>query len=703
MPPRLTACLRVVVVLISSAAALRAQGARQPIPPGWNDPRTIELVDRAIARRSAQLADTGLADYRALAHGYLTFLAQLGDGYPDPPQVVRADELAVEVYWRAPNQSKQRVVGRRDTLMLPTDIAYHRDHLAIVQNNFPAIIRLGDGDEVRDVPHPLSQRGREAYDFATTDSLALRAGPRSWDVIRVDVRPRDDRQPRVVGSLYLDRETAAVVRMSISFTRAALLDPALEDVSVVLDNGLVEGRFWLPRRQEIEIRRSGTWLDFPARGIIRGEWDLCCMESNRGVPAEFFTGPEVVFAPPAALAAYPFAGRLTDSLAPRLKAALDDGSVRRVQEHAAALVRAAALNRAAGATISARRLSDFVRVNRVEGLSLGGGATFRLSGPWSVRSEVHYGLDDRQLKHDIAVAWRPRNGPTFSFSAFDVLRGAADTPETSLLANSLAAQEIGVDLTDDFRAAGIGVAVQGGERLHWRASVEWVRESAVSVHAAPFSGTYRPAFAADANTSTRVRWDGSATRLDGPFGSTWDVGSSLWLVSAEVAGAPARRVTYSRARVNVSAELAMGSGTLVVRTIGGSDFGAQVPEQHRVLFGGPVTAPGYDAHALRGTTGASTRVEWQVPVASFPVALGRFGTTRVRIVAAPFVQGAVVSGSAYGAASAASAAGASWRRTVGLGIISFHDVLRFDLVRGVDAGGRWALRLDFGRSLWPIL
>mgnify|MGYP003330434985 CR=1 FL=1 len=83
------------------------------------------------------------------------------------------------------------------------------------------------------MPHPLSARGREAYDFATTDSLTIRVGTRAWDVMQVDVRPRDDRQPRVVGALYLDRATASVVRMSISFTRAALLDPALEDVTVV--------------------------------------------------------------------------------------------------------------------------------------------------------------------------------------------------------------------------------------------------------------------------------------------------------------------------------------------------------------------------------------------------------------------------------------------------------------------------------------
>ena len=44
-----------------------------------------------------QLADTGLADYTARAHGYVTFLAQLGDGFPLPPAVIKSDELMLEV------------------------------------------------------------------------------------------------------------------------------------------------------------------------------------------------------------------------------------------------------------------------------------------------------------------------------------------------------------------------------------------------------------------------------------------------------------------------------------------------------------------------------------------------------------------------------------------------------------------------------
>src|SRR6185436_20720061 len=139
----------------------------------WNDARALALVRQATERRAQQLADSGLVDYQATAHGYLTFLAQLGDGFREPPQVVKADELALQVYWRAPNLSKQRIIGRRDTTLLPTDIQYHRDHLGIVQNNFPAIIRLGDGDEVQDVPHPLSPLGLRDYDFAVTDSLRM--------------------------------------------------------------------------------------------------------------------------------------------------------------------------------------------------------------------------------------------------------------------------------------------------------------------------------------------------------------------------------------------------------------------------------------------------------------------------------------------------------------------------------------------------
>ncbi|MGK2933909.1 MAG: hypothetical protein ACSLFE_01525, partial [Gemmatimonadaceae bacterium] len=323
-----------------------------------------------------QLADTALRDYRAEARGYVTFLAQLGEGFTEPPKIVKADQLALDVYWMAPDRSKQLIRGRRDTLLLPTDINYHRDHLGIIQNNFPDIIRLGDGDEVRDVPHPLSPTGLDEYDFSISDSLEIRLGPRSLTVYEVRVRPRDDREPRAIGALYIHRETAALARMALSFTRAALKDRELEDVAVVLENGLIDERFWLPRRQEIEIRRTGVWLDYPARGIIRGRWEICCYQVNTGLSPALFAGPEIVvaFTPSAAAgdSARPplFTGNILDGLPDDVRA-VTDAEVLAVQEEARALVRGQALARTRTTSFSGRRISDFARFNRVEGLALG--------------------------------------------------------------------------------------------------------------------------------------------------------------------------------------------------------------------------------------------------------------------------------------------------------------------------------------------
>jgi hypothetical protein len=114
--------------------------------------------------------------------------------------------LALEVFWKAPGLSKQQIVGRRDTLLLPTDISYHRDHLGIVQNNFPSVIRLGDGDEVLDVPHPLSAEGGLAYDFAIRDSLRIRSAATARSrCTRCACVPKDESAPRAVGAVYIDR------------------------------------------------------------------------------------------------------------------------------------------------------------------------------------------------------------------------------------------------------------------------------------------------------------------------------------------------------------------------------------------------------------------------------------------------------------------------------------------------------------------
>src|SRR5262249_38514389 len=133
-------------------------------------------------------------------------------------------------------------------------------------------------------------------------------------VYELKFRPRDFRAPRIVGSVFLDVATAEVVRMSFSFTRAAYLDTQLEDITVSVENSLWSGRWWLPLRQEIEIRRRATWLDFPARGIIRGRWEIDGYTFNTGLDPAMFGGPEIAFAPRPVRDSFPWPDSLDDAI-----------------------------------------------------------------------------------------------------------------------------------------------------------------------------------------------------------------------------------------------------------------------------------------------------------------------------------------------------------------------------------------------------
>ena len=692
-----------------SAAVVVASGAVALVPSAtaaqtWNDPRTRALVERATDRRAAQLADTALVDYQATAHGYLTFLAQVGEGFPDPPKIVKADELALEVYWRSPDLSKQRIIGRRDTLLLPTDINYHRDHLGIVQNNFPNIIRLGEGDEVRDVPHPLSRRGLTQYDYAISDSLKIRLPDRTIDVLEVRVKPKDDRAPAAVGAVYIDRDQATVVRMAFSFTRAALIDKQLEDVSIVLENSLIDNRFWLPRRQEVEIRRTGSWLDYPARGIIRGRWEICCYQVNRGLARAQFVGPEIVQAPLSEQRRYAWKGRILDSLPPDVRVATDE-DVRRVQEKARSLVRATALARTRETSLSAHAVSDFARVNRVEGLALGLGLGRRFGDGFSSRLAGRYGFSDHEAKGELLVGWQRADASGLTLRVFRSFRDAGDEPETSLLRNTIAAQEFGSDYTDPYDARGVSVTVDLGQRFggHWRLTGGYEWQDSLSVNATPASGQYEPTIAAwKLHGPWAIISFERATTLT-PGGVEARVSSEVRVSHASVEGGSngGRETTFGRAWLGLQAERPFGGFRLATRTSVGSTIGSDLPRQEFVFLGGPTSAPGYEFHELIGRFGASQRVEGRFSIPFVALSLGRYGNTGSTATLAPFAHVAYVAMVDSSTRSGAGR-GVGWYPSIGVGLLTVFDLLRFDVAKGLR-DGRWAFSVDVIRDFWSIL
>ena len=687
---------------LAAAAWMVGVPARTAAAQEWNDPRTRALVTLATERRAQQLADTGLTDYRAIARGYLTFLAQVGEGFTEPPRIVKADQLALEVYWRAPDLSKQRIIGRRDTLLLPTDINYHRDHLGIIQNNFPEIIRLGDGDEVQDVPHPLSATGLREYDFSIRDSIRIRLPDRTIDVYEVRVRPKDDAEPRAIGAVYIDRDEGQVVRMAFSFTRVALKDDQLDDVSVVLENALTGGRFWLPSRQEIEIRRSGTWLDYPARGIIRGRWEIGSYELNQGFPERAFAGPEIVMAPRRAVDAFPWEGRVLDSLPPDVRAVTDQ-DVERVQEEARTLVRAQALSRARRPAVAARGISELVRVNRVEGLALGFGIGRRVGGGVTVAGAGRWGFADEEAKGRVRLSWERATGALADVSLYRTFREAGDVQERSMVVNSFAAQEFGSDLTDPYDARGFaaGVEVPVG-RVRWRleAGREWQR--ALEVNAHPATGSYEPTIPALERQTTFAELQATRPTSLAWFGTEFRAEAAVRLSSdAAWRSGPAMDDEGVRARGSLSSEIErpFGRHRLVLSTVAAatSSDGTTAP-QDLVYFGGPRSGPGYDFHQLVGSAGVSQRVEWRLPVPFVAVPLGRFGRAPAGATLAPYVHGAYVGGRPEKLGPGPE----GFHPSAGLAILAMFDLVRLDVARGLN-DGRWTFSMDVSRDFWPVL
>lgn len=678
------------LVILLAPVAIAAQG--------WNTPRAESLATHATAVRAAQLADSGLRSYKAEARGYLTFLAQLGKGFPDPPKIVRTDQIASDIYWKAPAFSKQLIKGRRDTLLLPTDINYHRDHLGIVQNNFPSIIRIGDGDEVEDVPHPLSASGLQDYDFAVGDSLQIRLGDRTLDVVQLRFRPRDQGAARAVGTVYVDRESGSVVRMAIGFTRAALKDKDLEDLSVVLESGLIEGRFWLPRRQEVEIRRTGTWLDYPARGIIRGRWEIDDYTVNVPVDAYFDGGPEIEAQRGAVVtrdgrittSQFKFSGTVLDSMPPDV-AAFASGDVAKLHDEVNGLVRARSVERARAVALAGSSVSQFVHVNRVEGLALGAGATFHPSPLISVNAGTGYGFSDHEWKPRGAITYTASGGTSVSVTGYRALHDVSVVPERSGVINSFAGQEYGSDYTGLFSARGGAITLAAPSGMTLRPTLEFALEDQgmVQVNGTPAVGRFEPA-----QPATALREARATLHLDAPrfslFGMEAAAALSLSAVhDREQAGAQLTS-RLGRGLATLAATRSIGTSQLALSFLAAGLTNAQgIPPQQLIGLGGPVTAPGYDFHSLVGARAGAAHVEWRFKVPFVPVPLGSWGRAPATLTVAPFTHAAWVDGK-------------GWYPSVGTGVLTVFDLLRFDVARGTR-DGRWSFYFDVSRDFWGIL
>jgi hypothetical protein len=665
----------------AQVAATEAEGG------GWNSPVALTLIERARERRAAPRADSGLVNYQAAAAGHVYFFLDRADS--EDRVLVKADQIALEVYWAAPDRTKQRIVGLRDASKLPNQMNYHLDHLTVVQDEFGDLIRLGDGDEVRDVLHPAAPRSDQTYDFRLADSMTIRLSG-SADPIQVheiEVRPRHPDRPAFVGSLFLDQATAAIVRMSFTFTPASYVDQRLDYIQVGLDNGLWDGRYWLPNEQTLEIRRQVPILDFPTGGVIRGVFRISDYRFNQELPPGLFRGARVVAAPRSEREAHPFPAGLFDELAAEgLSATTDLAGLRR---QATALLSERYLSGLPRLRLYLPNSSAALRYNRAEALFLGGGVSYATSAASRLRFTTGYATGPGHLS--LTGDWRisPDRATNLWLRAeHRTLRDLGLRPGMPGLLNTVAAASLGEDFLDPYFATGAALGLERQLDQGWNARIvlgyEEHHNAALQETHAIFNqqAAFRPVRRIATGPLLHTNLTISRGRTAAPG---WNGRISVEAGRFNGAGylRPLLEATVTRRARNHDAALELRGAT--------GFLAGTAPPQTLFLLGGAGTLPGYTYRAFAGDRFALVGLEAYSDLAAPWVRLRAVGTA-----------GWTELGAATAPAEWAVHATDGLRTSLGAGVGLFYDLLRIDLVRGLQQG-RWQWVFSASPALADIL
>ena len=641
----------------------------------WNDPAVLELMRRARETRQRPVADTALQSYQAEGRGFVYFF--LDRPGSSERTLIKADQVALDLYWAAPNRTQQTIVGLRDEEVLPTNIRYHLDHLTVVQDDFGDWITLGEGDEVSRVLHPMGPGAPGIYDYRLADSLTLRYGGDATEVrvYEVEVRPKAPEMPGFVGSVYLDRQRAAIVRMGFTFTPSSYLDPYLDHIRISLDNALWLGDYWLPYQQVVELRRELPIMDLQAGSIIRGRFEIGGYTFNE-VDEAVFQGAPIRMVPEAFRADFPFERGLYDDL--EREGLTPAPPLEEVRSRAQELLREQVLSGLAPARLHLPSLSRGLRYNRAEGLFVGGGLhlrpgdepTLHLLGGWAFGAD-HPTVDLRiqgtrgPLLPELRLYWND-------------LRDLGPHPTIAPTLNGLATALLDRDYLDPFYARGghFELARPGGARTP---RVRLTLEDHEPARRTTAEGT-RPVRPVEPGLMAALT---VGIPLEAPAGGRAEL---------RLTGARQGDASFVRLRGDAAWRWTpTAPWSALELTLSWGLVSAGAPVQHRWYLGGRGTL---DGHRYRRLTG---RAFW----------LAR--ATATRPIRPPFL-GVRALAAVGGTHLEPDDPGSGWpsldqgiRASVGAGLSLGWDVLRLDLLRGLGPDGGWELSFSVRPDFSPWL
>lgn len=239
------------------------------------------LVARARLARYQQ--DSALAEYRAIAKQRMSagigLSSVFGVGVPGPEKLAARFESVARVGWDVRNGGWGDVIGARGVAPIVGETEPDGEAIvALVLPYNPGSDALWPMTELRGafhdhrdwITHPLDAGSDSLYEFTFGDSVTIR--PANGGTIRlreVVMRPRRPSERLVVGSLWIDVASGNLVRAAYRPSTPVDLWPLMaaemegDDEGeaamkkfgpyvglvreVIIEHGLYEGRFWLPR------------------------------------------------------------------------------------------------------------------------------------------------------------------------------------------------------------------------------------------------------------------------------------------------------------------------------------------------------------------------------------------------------------------------------------------------------------------------
>jgi len=724
-------------------------------PAGAQSRDVAQLVARVRAARYQQ--DSALASYQAIARQRMSASMGLVRGIavdiPGPERLMARFESVARIRWHHEFGAWGEIIAARSAApVVGEGVGPEVGGQPLLLPYYPGRDRLWPIDEVRAalskpvdwIEHPLAPGADSIYAFSRGDSLTMRLPNGALiNVIELRVRARRPDSRLIVGSLWVDAGSGALVRAayrpSVPMDLWPLIQTEEESDSniiksfgpytgiireVIVENGLYEGRFWLPRARVVHAEGTAKLghvsLDIeqtfqyervvaqptgvvttyqppkmevdPRTGRVRRpQWggvqqrtDHCRAHgdsSARWSPDSIArsTGLTIMYAEGVRFRVlYPCDSRdlVNSPLLP--KSIYDPGDELFTETDFTALQKdvdkALSMDRQAEFAPQPTRVKftldrGMVRYNRVEGLSLGVIGDRVLGNGYAMSATARIGMADLQPNADVTIE-RGNGRTTLGATAYRRLAAANDWGDPMGAGPSLVALLFGRDEGLFYRTLGAEIKGTGktlSERVSWSWRLYSERhdsarvETQESLARALNDVHFRPNIQALAGMYSGGAAALAIARGEDPRGARFST-----IARGEAAGG---ETSYGRGLVEMSLSHGLGeSAQMLIAGSAGSSLG-DVPVQRLFYIGGAQSVHGHAAGDMAGDAFWTGHVE-----------LSKGG---------PFVRPTIFADIGWAGPRGDWVTSPTTIRGAGFGFALFDGFVKLDLSRGLESRSRW--------------